>query len=93
VLRPGGRIVVLEFSKPRAFPIKQVYEFYGRRILPVVGRLVSGDPAAYTYLPESIRAFPDGDAFLSVLEAAGFTGTRSISLTFGIASIYTGLAS
>jgi demethylmenaquinone methyltransferase/2-methoxy-6-polyprenyl-1,4-benzoquinol methylase len=92
VLRPGGRIVVLEFSKPRTFPVKQLYDFYGRRILPVVGRLVSGDPAAYTYLPESIRAFPDGDAFLSLLGAAGFNETRCVPLTFGIASIYTGLA-
>jgi len=90
VLRRGGRLVVLEFSRPRAFPVKQLYGVYGRRILPLIGRIVSGDPGAYTYLPESIQAFPDGEDFLTELRRAGFVDASARPLTFGIASIYTG---
>lgn len=90
VLRPGGSCVVLEFSKPRKFPFKQLYNFYFEHILPVIGKLVSKDQAAYTYLPESVQAFPDGENFLQVFEKAGFTHTQCILLTFGISSIYFG---
>ncbi|GAB3688395.1 bifunctional demethylmenaquinone methyltransferase/2-methoxy-6-polyprenyl-1,4-benzoquinol methylase UbiE [Spirosoma flavus] len=90
VLRPGGMCVVLEFSNPRQFPFKQLYGFYSRTILPLIGRLVSKDSSAYTYLPESVQAFPDGPDFLRIYEAAGFTNTKWIPLTFGIASIYVG---
>ena len=71
VLRPGGALVVLEFSKPRAFPIKQVYAFYSRYILPRVGRAVSKNDGAYRYLPDSVAAFPDGEAFLDRMRQAG----------------------
>ncbi|GEO03055.1 demethylmenaquinone methyltransferase [Adhaeribacter aerolatus] len=91
VLKPGGRIVVLEFSKPRAFPFKQVYNFYFKNILPVFGKLISKDQAAYTYLPESVQAFPDGQDFINILKQVGFKNTQWHSLTFGISSIYTGL--
>ena len=91
VLRPGGKVVVLEFSKPRKFPVKQLYNFYFKYILPKLGRLVSKDSRAYTYLPESVKAFPDGKNFLSVLEGSGFKKTTWTSLTFGISSIYTGI--
>lgn len=91
VLRPGGKLVVLEFSRPKAFPIKQVYAFYGRFILPTVGRLISGDSGAYTYLPESIAVFPEGEEFLGWMRDAGFTSCRSRRLTFGIASMYVGV--
>jgi len=91
VLKPGGRIVVLEFSKPRAFPFKQVYNFYFKNILPVFGKLISKDQAAYTYLPESVQAFPDGQEFINILKQVGFKNTQWHSLTFGISSIYTGL--
>jgi demethylmenaquinone methyltransferase/2-methoxy-6-polyprenyl-1,4-benzoquinol methylase len=91
VLRPGGKLVVLEFSRPKAFPIKQLYAFYNRYVLPVIGRLVSGDSGAYTYLPESIAVFPEGDAFLDWMKEAGFEGRRARRLTFGIASVYVGL--
>lgn len=91
VLKPGGKFIILEFSNPKSFPIKQFYWFYFRFILPVVGRLVSKDPAAYSYLPESVKAFPDGEMFLERLKFAGFTGTSQKQLTFGIASIYSGL--
>ena len=72
VLKPGGTAVVLEFSKPRSFPMKQLYQFYFKNILPVVGKIVSKDNAAYTYLPESVHAFPDGQDFLHIYEKVGF---------------------
>lgn len=90
VTRPGGVCVVLEFSNPRQFPFKQLYGFYSRTILPLIGRMVSKDASAYTYLPESVQAFPDGPDFLRIYEAAGFTNTKWIPLTFGVASIYIG---
>ena len=90
VLKPGGMLVVLEFSKPRAFPFKQLYNFYFKSILPGVGRMVSADKAAYTYLPASVEAFPDGNDFIQVLQRVGFNETQCRTLTFGISSIYTG---
>ncbi len=90
VLRPGGMVMVLEFSKPSWFPMKQIYGFYFRRILPRIGRSVSGDPGAYSYLPESVTTFPDNEAFLELLREAGFENTRQKRLTGGIASIYYG---
>lgn len=90
VLRPGGMLVVLEFSRPRKFPFKQVYNFYFKFVLPKIGRLVSSDKSAYTYLPESVEAFPDGDNFLHVLKNVGFNNTQCRVLTFGVSSIYTG---
>lgn len=89
VLRPGGKMVILEFSKPTAFPMKQAYNFYFRHILPVFGKFISKDRAAYTYLPESVQAFPDGRDFLNILSKVGFTQPAWQPLTFGISSIYT----
>jgi demethylmenaquinone methyltransferase / 2-methoxy-6-polyprenyl-1,4-benzoquinol methylase len=91
VLKPGGKAVVLEFSKPQSFPMKQGYNFYFKHILPVFGKLISKDNAAYTYLPESVQAFPDGKDFLAIFRKVGFKNTEWHSLTFGISSIYTGL--
>lgn len=90
VLKPGGQVVILEFSKPRTFPFKQGYNFYFKRILPVFGKLISKDHAAYTYLPESVQAFPDGPDFVTILNQVGFKQTAWHSLTFGISAIYTG---
>lgn len=90
VLKPGGRIVVLEFSRPRKFPMKQVYNFYFKAILPKIGRIVSKDQAAYTYLPQSVEAFPDGENFIKILRDVGFKNTTCKSLTFSISSIYIG---
>jgi demethylmenaquinone methyltransferase/2-methoxy-6-polyprenyl-1,4-benzoquinol methylase len=90
VLKPGGKAVVLEFSKPTSFPMKQLYSFYFKNILPVLGKLFSKDNTAYTYLPESVNAFPDGNDFLKVFEKSGFIKTKCITLTFGISSIYIG---
>lgn len=90
VIRPGGMIMVLEFSRPSWFPLRQLYGFYFRKILPWIGRKVSGDPDAYTYLPDSVMAFPDNEAFLSLLRSVGFTGAGQRKLSGGIASIYYG---
>jgi demethylmenaquinone methyltransferase/2-methoxy-6-polyprenyl-1,4-benzoquinol methylase len=90
VLKPGGTCVILEFSNPKRFPFKQFYNFYSNRILPLVGKTISKDKAAYSYLPESVQAFPDGDAFITIFEKAGFKSTQCIPLTFGISSIYIG---
>ena len=88
VLNPGGAIAILEFSKPQHFPVKQVYYFYFRYLTPFIGKLFSKDNSAYTYLPESVNAFPAGEEFLKILRKAGFKDAKAISLTFGIASIY-----
>jgi demethylmenaquinone methyltransferase / 2-methoxy-6-polyprenyl-1,4-benzoquinol methylase len=92
VLAPGGVLVVLELSKPRRFPFKQGYAIHTRYILPLVGRLVSGDSGAYTYLPESVRAFPDGEDFLAEMRAAGFSDLAHEPQTFGVATVYVGRA-
>ena len=88
VLKPGGKTVIVEFSKPEKFPMKQGYHFYFKYILPQIGKLVSKDNDAYTYLPESVQAFPYGKDFLGILERVGFKNATCKSLTFGISSIY-----
>ncbi|WP_196890293.1 bifunctional demethylmenaquinone methyltransferase/2-methoxy-6-polyprenyl-1,4-benzoquinol methylase UbiE [Aureivirga sp. CE67] len=89
VLKPGGTFIVLEFSQPTKFPMKQLYGFYSKRILPIFGRMISKDSSAYTYLPESVAAFPFGNAFNNILEKNGFNNAKDKPVTFGIASIYT----
>ena len=91
VLRDGGKIVVLEFSRPRVFPFKQLYFFYLKTILPLVGKLVSKHREAYTYLPDTVMKFPEGKAFLKILQKIGFTKIEEERLTFGIATIYAGI--
>lgn len=91
VLTPGGKLVVLEFSKPKKFPIKQLYNFYFTNILPLWGKLISKDQSAYTYLPESVRAFPEGDKFCGIMQKTGFTAVEQKTLTFGICTIYSGI--
>ena len=88
VLKPGGIFYILEFSKPAKSPYKQMYQFYFTKILPLIGRMVSKDKSAYTYLPESVNEFPDGDDFLAILAEVGFLDNRCFKQTFGIASIY-----
>ncbi|MAJ50979.1 MAG: bifunctional demethylmenaquinone methyltransferase/2-methoxy-6-polyprenyl-1,4-benzoquinol methylase UbiE [Flammeovirgaceae bacterium] len=90
VLKPGGKVVILEFSQPKLVPFKQIYQFYFQWILPKIGKLISKDHAAYTYLPNSVRAFPDGDNFLNVLNKIGFQKNQCTPLTLGISSIYFG---
>ena len=88
VLRSGGKMVVLEFSKPVLFPFKQLYNFYFQFVLPKIGKTVSKDNVAYTYLPESVKAFPDGDEFINKLQNVGFKQVVCNPVTFGISSIY-----
>jgi demethylmenaquinone methyltransferase/2-methoxy-6-polyprenyl-1,4-benzoquinol methylase len=91
VLKPGGKTVILEFSKPKKFPMKQAYSFYFKYILPQIGKIISRDNSAYTYLPESVKVFPDGNDFINILERVGFKQTQCKTLTFGISSIYIGV--
>lgn len=88
VLKPNGTVVILEFSKPTGFPFKQLYQFYFRFVLPMIGKLISHDNSAYTYLPESVQAFPDGQKFVDILENVGYKHITVTPLTFGISSIY-----
>lgn len=90
VLRPGGTVMILEFSQPTSFLFKQLYGFYSKYILPAIGKTVSKDSAAYTYLPESVEQFPYGQKFLDILTKTGFKETICRPLTFGISSIYMG---
>ncbi len=88
VLKDNGTLVVLEFSKPTVFPYKQLYNFYFKNILPLVGKIISRDQAAYSYLPESVQEFPYGKAFTDILEKLGYKSVKCRPLTFGISSIY-----
>lgn len=88
VLKPGGVFFVLEFSKPKKAPFKQFYHFYFTHILPFVGGIISKDSNAYTYLPESVNEFPDGESFLTILADVGFVKNKCYPQTFEIASIY-----
>lgn len=90
VLKPGGKLVVLEFSKPDKFPVKQLCSIYSDGLLPLWGKLFSGNKSAYTYLPESVKKFPDGQNFLDFMSTCGFRDTKQRRLSFGICSIYTG---
>ncbi|HBB90246.1 MAG: bifunctional demethylmenaquinone methyltransferase/2-methoxy-6-polyprenyl-1,4-benzoquinol methylase [Bacteroidetes bacterium GWF2_49_14] len=91
VLRPGGKLVVLEFSLPRQKWILSLYRWYFHRVLPSIGKLFSRDLAAYRYLPESVEAFPKGNEFVELLNRGGFSSSTYQSLTFGICGMYTGL--
>jgi demethylmenaquinone methyltransferase / 2-methoxy-6-polyprenyl-1,4-benzoquinol methylase len=89
VLCSGGRVVILEFSKPQIFPFKQLYNAYFKYVLPLIGRLTSRDMRAYTYLFESVQSFPEGDNFLQILIKTGYQNPQCERLTLGICSIYT----
>lgn len=89
VLKPGGVVAILEFSKPAVFPMKQIYRFYFNHILPFVGKVISKNSSAYTYLPNSVAAFPEGEVFMNEMKKAGFKNPRQQRLTFGIATLYT----
>lgn len=89
VLRPGGQLTILEFSTPGLPWLKACYDWYSRRVLPRIGAWISGDASAYTYLPDSIRAFPNQQALAAELEAAGFRAVRWTNLTGGIVALHT----
>jgi len=90
VLKPGARLVILEFATPRFPPLRAAYGFYFRRVLPAIGRLVSKHRDAYTYLPESVLAFPEPEALAQHLVAAGFSRVAFERLTAGICAVYHG---
>lgn len=90
VLKPGGKVYILEFSHPRSFPVKQLYQFYSRYFIPFAGKLISGNSMAYSYLPESVAAFPSGGNFVDILRQEGLGNCSCRPLSFGIASIYSG---
>jgi demethylmenaquinone methyltransferase/2-methoxy-6-polyprenyl-1,4-benzoquinol methylase len=90
VLRPGGRLTILELSSPEQFPLKQAYRLYSKWIIPTVGQWISQSKPAYTYLPESIAAFPQNEKMKFILEKNGFVRVRYQKLTGGICTLYTG---
>jgi demethylmenaquinone methyltransferase/2-methoxy-6-polyprenyl-1,4-benzoquinol methylase len=89
VMRIGGRLAILEFSHPQKTPINQLYQFYFKYILPGIGKLGSKDSKAYTYLPASVQAFPEGATFCAILEEAGLKEVHAKPLSFGITTLYT----
>jgi demethylmenaquinone methyltransferase/2-methoxy-6-polyprenyl-1,4-benzoquinol methylase len=91
VTRNGGKLAVLEFSKPKSFPFKQLYNFYFKYILPGWGGLISKSKTAYTYLPESVEHFPEGENFAAYLKNAGYKKIEIVPLTFGICTLYTAI--
>lgn len=89
VLKPGGILAILETSQPEKFPMKQLFKFYSKYIIPTIGHFFSKDKSAYSYLPESAAAFPYGKNFNNILQKNGFNNATNKPLTFGIASMYT----
>jgi demethylmenaquinone methyltransferase/2-methoxy-6-polyprenyl-1,4-benzoquinol methylase len=90
VVRPGGKLVILEFSKPKKFPIKQAFGFYSKYMIPFFGKRISKDEKAYAYLPESVAAFPEGVDFENLLKKLNYQNVQSKLVSGGIATIYTG---
>jgi demethylmenaquinone methyltransferase / 2-methoxy-6-polyprenyl-1,4-benzoquinol methylase len=90
VLKPGGRVVILEFSKPTSWYFKPIYNIYFKYITPTIGKVFSKDSEAYSYLPESVKIFPDGKDFTTILDRLGYKNTSCRPLTLGISSLYTG---
>ncbi len=88
VLKPGGQLFILEFSKVKTFPIKQFYNLYFRYITPTIGKLFSKSSQAYSYLPNSVAVFPEGEEMCVILQNLGFKNTLCKPVSFGIASIY-----
>jgi demethylmenaquinone methyltransferase/2-methoxy-6-polyprenyl-1,4-benzoquinol methylase len=91
VIRKGGLIMILEFSKPSGFLFRQIYSFYFLKILPYIGKLFSNNRQAYSYLPSSVMQFPDSQQFMDIMKRAGLSEIKQKKLSFGIATIYTGL--
>lgn len=90
VIRPEGKAIILEFSKPKKFPIKQVFGFYSKYFIPFFGKNISKDEKAYAYLPESVEAFPEGENFKAILTKVGYKNVTSKLVSGGIATIYIG---
>lgn len=93
VLKTGGHLVILELTTPNKFPMKQLFAIYSKIVIPAIGKLLSKDYNAYTYLPQTIKAFPQGEVMKEVITHAGFKETSFKRLTFGICTLYTGVKS
>jgi len=91
VLRPEGKAIILEFSKPKKFPIKQFFGFYSKHLIPFFGKMISKDKRAYAYLPESVAAFPEGEDFKAIMKKIGYRNVESQLVSGGIATIYSGI--
>lgn len=91
VLRPNAIGVILEFSKPKKFPVKQYFKFHSKYIIPKVGSAISKDKSAYAYLPESVAAFPEGQEFIDIMKKVGYRNVESKLVSGGIATIYYGV--
>lgn len=88
VLKPGGKAIILELSNPKTFPIKQLFHLYFHRIVPFIGRFISKDSSAYSYLPESVSKFPDGEDFAAITKKVNFSKIKVLPQTFGFCTIY-----
>lgn len=88
VLKPGGHLLIVELSAPQKFPMKQLFRIYARAVMPVIGRLISHDRSAYTYLPATMEAFPQGEVMQGILTKAGFSQVMFRRFTFGISTMY-----
>jgi demethylmenaquinone methyltransferase / 2-methoxy-6-polyprenyl-1,4-benzoquinol methylase len=91
VTRNGGKIAILEFSKPKKFPVKQTFQWYSKYIIPFFGKRIAKDEKAYAYLPESVSVFPEGKEFTDILNKLGYRSVSAKTLSGGIATLYTGL--
>ena len=89
VLRPGGRLVIIELTAPRRFPMRQLFWLYSHVLMPLVGRLVSRDSKAYSYLPATMEAFPQGEVMREILQKTGFREVEFRRFTFGLSTLYT----
>jgi len=88
VLKPGGQVAIIEISQPSSFPVKQIYNIYFKHVLPAVGKMVSKDARAYTYLPESVSHFAQGQEFADILTKVGYKEATFTPLTLGTATLY-----
>ena len=89
VLKPGGRLVIIELTSPVRFPMKQLFWLYAHVWMPIVGKLVSRDSRAYSYLPATMEAFPQGEVMRGIIEKAGFQSVKFRRFTFGLSTLYT----
>ena len=90
VIKPEGKAIILEFSKPKKFPVKHFFNFYSKYIIPFLGKKISKDGRAYEYLPESVAAFPEGNEFVEIMKSVGYKNVRARRVSGGIATIYSG---
>lgn len=91
VLRPDGKAVILEFSNPKKFPMKQLFGFYSKKVIPFFGKKISKDARAYNYLPESVAVFPEGEEFMNIMKDIGYKNVQATLVSGGIATIYSGI--